>query len=77
MSAAMNMNSQLEPKIKLKNGITVNMMAEQAVNWKNHATKYPNGVRQSNGTLATKTQKQQNHSDQITIRQIFVLIFFY
>lgn len=47
----MKMKSQLEPKMKLKNGMTVRMMAEQAVNWKNHATKYPNGVFQQNGTL--------------------------
>ena len=50
------MNNQLEPKMKQKNGMTVKIMAEQAVNWKNHITKYPNGVFQLNGTLGKKKQ---------------------
>lgn len=47
--------------MKLKNGMTVRMMAEQAVNWKNHATAYPNGDLQQNGTLA-KMEKNKIES---------------
>lgn len=45
------MKSQLDPKMILKNAKAGNVSAALPTNCPNHATKYPNGVFQSNGYL--------------------------
>lgn len=58
ISSAIKMNSQHDPKKKLKNGISMVKTQPPPANCKNHATRYPTGVFQSNGTLEN-IEKQQ------------------
>lgn len=51
MSAAITMNSQLDPKVMFKNAMPTSALHASPVHCISHATKYPKGVFQSNGNL--------------------------